>query len=96
MINFICGETQISFNDFMQAAFELAYDRGRNNYIKRFNAQLLFDKSSEIYNFLNNNLDNLITITYDSNISMENCKVIFLHSDVINNICRIELQQEEG
>lgn len=94
MISIICGENQVSSSDFTQANFELIYDRIQNAYIKRFNAQMPVDQSGGVYTFINDNTNNLLTVTDNADLTLDHCKVIFVYSDVINNICRIELQQQ--
>ena len=95
MITFIYNETQVSSDEFTQANFELIFDRVRNTYIRRFNGFLPVDNVGDIYSFLNTNLENLITVTDNNNLTLNNCKIMFLYSDVINNVCRLELQQEQ-
>lgn len=95
MITFIYNETQVSSDEFTQANFELIFDRVQNTYIRRFNGFLPVDNVGDIYSFLNTNLENLITVTDNNNLTLNNCKIMFLYSDVINNVCRLELQQEQ-
>ena len=84
MITFIYNETQVSSDEFTQANFELIYDRVQNIHIRRFNGFLPVDKAGDIYSF-KHNLENLITVTDNNNLTLNNCKLCFYL--LINNVC---------
>lgn len=94
MITINYNEEQVSSSDFLQASFELIFDHILNDYVRKFVGQINCSKSIEIYDFINNNANNLLTIrNIDKNISLDDCKLSFLYLDTISDICRLEFKQ---
>lgn len=92
MLIFKVGESIVSSEDFTQINFETVYDRFTKTYINRFVGQIPANKATEIINFLINNLSNNIDVGYETNF-LHQSKILYLNTDIIQNICRMELQQ---
>lgn len=93
MLVFRVGETEVSNKDFLQATFDVVYDRVQKKYINKFMGQVMVDKASDLIGFLNSNLDNLIDVNYD-NYSLPQARIVFLNIDTIQKIFRVEMQTE--
>lgn len=102
IITFSVEENSKSSSDFIQANFELSYQRqmGNGNYVKRFSGQLPLNLGIEIGEFLEANSENYFQISVSNEqenlVSVNNCKLVFVITDVVNNFIRIELRKDEG
>jgi len=93
VLTFKVDNTEVSTNDFIQASFEVIYDRIQNRYINRFMGYAPADKAVEISNLLIANLDSEIDVVYGENYSLLGGKVIFVNADIVNNQCRVEIEK---
>lgn len=100
LIKFICGDKNISSNDFMQGSLDFIYDDFSKTYTRRFFGLITFSKGNSIYSFLETNAFtfNLFTIEfYDlTNTlvdSFTNGKLFSTNKDIINDLCRIEIKE---
>jgi hypothetical protein len=90
-LTFIQGTEQVSSEAFAQASFEVVFDKSQQKHIKRFSGVVPTNQALEVVSFLQTHLDELIDICSEG-YQLIGAKVIFVHSDVITNVCRVEAQ----
>jgi len=98
-IKFNYLDSYVESNDFQQGTLDIQYHDMENIYYHRFIGQIPLNKSSDICNFLESNLDNKINVVfidkYENEINrLLDGKVININKDIFNNICRIEIKAQ--
>lgn len=98
-IKFNYLDNYIYSDDFQQGVLDVYYQEIENIYYHRFTGQIPSNKSSDVCNFLESNLDNKINVVFIDRYENEtdrllDGKVININKDIFNNTCRIEIKAQ--